>query len=115
VSTAEVPGRPLVPGYDWTLTITVSAPSAPFPSGVVLLAHVRDAANPRPLLATLSTGTGEIVRVSDTTVTVTIPGAVSERWAAAVIAFDLARTDTATPQYLGFRCDVPVVQPVTRP
>ncbi len=111
--------RPLILGFPWALTLEATPAEgdpAPFPEGCVLCAQVREKRG-GPVLATLTTDAGALVREDDTTLRVEIPGAVSARWrmgpAVQSVLFDVVRMDTPTPQHCGFIVTVPVERAVT--
>jgi hypothetical protein len=115
MSTTEFPGRPIVIGYPWSLDITVTGGGAVFPSGCQLESHVRRRITDETPLTELTTGNGGLTRIDDDTVRVRIDDAATSTFATGTVVFDIARTDGADPQYLGFRVTVPVVTSVTRP
>jgi hypothetical protein len=102
----------LVAGYEWSQEFELAPAAVYFPVGCALRAQVRESVG-GTLLATLSSVSGTLVRVSDTMVRVIIPaGALADRRLSMVV-FDLARTDVAPDRHYGFIVTVPVVQPVT--
>ena len=107
-------GKPIMAGYAWTQAINMTADAPPFPVGVELTAHVRKRVADANPLVTLSTGAQTITRVDDNNIALTIPGADSLGWKQGSVFIDVARTDTDPAEYVGFRLEVPVSQPVTR-
>lgn len=107
-------GSAIVAGYDWSATVTMTADAVPFPAGVELVAHVRRKVADAAILATLSTLAQTITRISDTAITLTIPGAASAEWKPGSVFLDLVRVDADPDIHLGFRLEIPVVMPVTR-
>ena len=105
-------GPAIVAGYNWSLRIV--ADTAAFPSGVAITGHVRRKIADAAPLVTLSTAAGQIVRVDDFRIDITIPGAASREWAPGDVVMDFVRTDVDPDAYLGFRLTVPVTIPVTR-
>jgi hypothetical protein len=112
VTTTTQDGKAITAGFPWSIRVTMS--EIAFPSGAVLVGHVRRRVDDTAILAELSTANGRIARVDDYSVDVSIPGSVSDEWAPGTVTFDIARTDLDPDQYLGFRITVPVLLPVTR-
>lgn len=105
-------GPAIVAGYNWSLRI--EADTAAFPVGVAITGHVRRKVGDAAPLATLSTATGEIVRVDDRHIDITIDGDASKEWKPGTVVMDFVRTDVDPDAYLGFKLTVPVELPVTR-
>ena len=112
MTTTVQAGPAVVAGYNWSLRI--EANSAAFPAGVAITGQVRRKVGDATILATLTTAGGQIVRVDDTHIDISIPGATSKDWAAGNVVMDFVRTDVNPDSYLGFILTVPVVMPVTR-
>lgn len=114
MSTTQQPGVPIVIGTVWRQRLTLTALAVPFPVGVVLIGQMRRRTPDTAALATLRTADATIARVSDATVDLTLSAAVTATLAPGTVVFDMIRTDTSEPLYLGFRLTIPVLQPVTR-
>lgn len=118
---ANVPGRIIEKGYPWSVRLKIATTPGLFPAGVELTGHVKAKRGDASPLAVLTTEGGQIVRVSDTEVDITIPGdvtgtfpvAANAQGPLATVTMDFVRTDTAEPEHLQFALTVPVQQPVT--
>lgn len=107
-------GPPVYPGYHWSARINADVTPVLFPAGVALVAHVRIQPG-APLLATLTTANGGVVRVSDTEIDLILTEAQTAALPAGFISIDVARTDLTHWQFLGFMLSVPVIPTVTEP
>jgi hypothetical protein len=109
-------GNAIVAGYSWTITVKYERVPAAFPDGIQLTAQVRPKPKSTTLLATLTLADGDIVRVDDDNITVTIGGDVSEAWINEydIVYLDVVRTDADPDEHYGFQLGVPVIVPVTR-
>lgn len=112
MSTTTTQGKAIVAGYEWRQRLRLS--SAYFPNTATFTAQVRANAKDSTILATMTTAGDAVEWVDARTIDVVIAGATSANWRTASVTFDVVRTDTATPQHLGFSITVPVVQPVTK-
>jgi len=113
---AQVPGPVIQQGYRFAMRLEVVTTPGLFPSGVALTAHVKAKRTDAAPLVVLSTGTGELVRVSDTVLDVVIPASATADFPVtkdATVIMDFVRTDTDEPQPLAFSVQVPVILPVT--
>lgn len=112
MSVSMVDGPIIQIGYEYEISITASA--AIFPAGCALAAHGRQRVQSAAPDVALDTGSGSIVVVSDTEITLKIAAADTEKLQVGTLALDVARTDVNPSSYLGFRLDIPVQLPVTR-
>ncbi|WP_396216378.1 hypothetical protein [Gemmatimonas sp.] len=106
--------RPIISGYEWRQRIRVVASPALFPVGCALTAQVRSTRQSPQVLTELTTANSKITRIDDNTIELLIPSSDSLDWQLREVVMDCVRTDTPTPQHLGFRLRVRVAQPVTR-
>ena len=104
--------RALIPGFDWELVFKLYPAGTYFPVGCALRAEVRESPGATVLTA-LTTASGTLTRVSDSSVRVKIPALTSKPWLQREVSFDLIRTDVTPDSHYGFRVDIPVVQPIT--
>lgn len=114
MTTSVVEGRVIAIGYEWRQRIEIVSTPGLFPSGCALTAHVRATRVSTAILATLTTGNGGIVRISDTAVEMVISPAQTAAMAPGRVVFDVVRTDPTPDQHLGFALTVPVIMSVTR-
>lgn len=118
MGTETFPGRALMLGYDWTiqLELTPEVLNDPpyFPAGTEVVAHVRYRTKDTNPLTTLSTFNQKITRVSDSTISITIPGVDSVNWTPGEVVMDLARVDDDPDTYVGVKLTIPTKLPVTR-
>lgn len=120
---AQVPGPVIERGYPFSIRLSIATTPGLFPEGAAITGHVKAKRTDTTPLAVLSTGTGELVRVSDTVLDLTIPGDVTSTFpvasagapALATVIMDFVRTDLADLQHLHFSLQVPVMVPVTLP
>lgn len=104
-------GPAIAIGYQWSLQIEADA--ALFPTGSQFTAHVRQTVS-GALLATLTTGGGQLQRISDTVLQITIPSTDTVGFAEGSVFLDVVRTDVNPDQHMGFILEVQTKQPVTR-
>ena len=110
VSVSEGPA--IVAGYEYKLRL--EADSQVFPEGCSLTAHVRARVSDNTVIATLSTGNGGLIRISDTVVEITISAAATSNLPPGSVVMDMVRTDLEPDRHLNFTLEIPVVRPVTR-
>jgi len=107
----EIRGQALVFGYDFKMRLNATADI--FPAGIAMTAHVR-AEIDGPILATLSTANGKLVRAGNRDLDITISGTDSVNWTAPSIILDIVRTDTTPDEYLGIVLTITTSKAVTR-
>ena len=107
--------QPIAIGYEWRVRIAIPSDPPPFPAGAAVKAEVRAKRTDTTAKATLTTAGGGVVIVDETTIEIVIGAAATAAMTPGTVSIDFARTDTATPAYLGIALTVPVMQPVTRP
>jgi len=116
MSKSEFETYPIRVGYDWGVTFTDPKPDTEnpaFPDGATYTAHVKQDPNATNPIGVLTTGTGEIVRVDDSNLSITIPAAVTELLTAGSLAyFDIVRTDGGL-EHLNIELGVPVKGAIT--
>jgi hypothetical protein len=105
-------GPAIVAGYEYRLRIEADAPI--FPAGCALAAQVRAKVSDSAVIATLTTSSGGILRVSDTILDITIPAAATANLQPGSVFTDMVRTDVNPDQHLNFTLEIPVIRPVTR-
>lgn len=111
----SVEGPEIVIGYPWSIDLYVEARGVVlFPSGVALKAEVRRQAD-GPLLASLTTANGGLVRISDASVRIAIAATDTAAMQTGMVSLDLVRTDVSPVAYVGVRLTIPVAAPITRP
>ncbi|MBD9511648.1 hypothetical protein IB265_33370 [Ensifer sp. ENS10] len=107
-------GKAIQTGCEWRLKIkVVSTALAAFPSTAKFTAQVRVDAD-SPVLATLTTQAGNIIRVDDTSIEIVLPGSISAEWSSGKVVMDVVRTDLTDKIHLGFDLEIPVKRSVTR-
>lgn len=102
----------LIAGYQWSQRFEVTrADGTPiFTSSTTWTAPVRADPN-QPVLTTLTSANGQILRVDDDTIDIVISGTLSASWGDySTIYLDLIRTDTDPDQHIGVRISIPVVK-----
>lgn len=104
---------PIVKGFPWRLRLTATATPALFPEGVALISQVRQAKGDSTVLHTFRTDDESLVRIDDDTIDIVLACEVTVNWTARSVTFDLVRTDTTEPQFLGITVTVPVMSSVT--
>ncbi len=111
--TASVADGPaIVAGYEYRLQLEADGPV--FPVGCALSAQVRGKVSDSTVIATLTTGNGGLVRISDTVVEITIPPAATVNLPPGSVVMDMVRTDLEPDRHLNFTLEIPVIRPVTR-
>ena len=105
-------GPAIVAGYEYKLQLEADSPV--FPEGCSLTAQVRAKVSDNTVIATLSTGNGGLVRISDTVVEITISAAATSNLPPGSVVMDMVRTDLEPDRHLNFTLEIPVVRPVTR-
>lgn len=113
MSTKKFTYKPIYTGYEWKLRLQLNATPALFPAGVKLRAQVRVSPDDAKPLTTLTVDDGQILRVDDNTIQITIPETASNKWEEGSVMFDLVRTDVEPDQHLGVRVTVQVKKSVT--
>ncbi len=112
MSVEVLDGPAIVAGYEYRLQIEASSPV--FPDGCALVSQVRTKASATDIVATLSTGNGGLVRISDTILELVIPGAATAALPAGSVVADVVRTDLDPDRHLQFNLEIPVIRPITR-
>ncbi|MDR3502866.1 MAG: hypothetical protein P4L79_09810 [Legionella sp.] len=108
-----VDGNSIVPGYPWTLTLSIQANTPYFSNTATYFSYVKQTSDYSTVLAKLSTANGNFVAVDTQNLIVTIPGTLTANLNVSQIVFDLIRTDVSPHAYVGLKLTVPVEQPVT--
>lgn len=108
----EISGKAIIIGYDYTVRLT--ADTALFPSGASLTAQIRTSEDSETILATLTSGAGELVRFSDTVIDIYIPGTKSATWVAGRVLMDIVNTTPNPDQYVGLKLTFIAEKPITR-
>lgn len=102
----------IVAGYEYR--VQIEAEGQLFPVGCDLVSHVRTKTSATDIVTTLSTGNGGLVRLSDTTLELVIPGPATAALPAGSVVADIVRTDLDPDRHLQFTLEIPVLRPVTR-
>lgn len=105
-------GPAIIIGYEYRLQIEAGADL--FPAEAQLTGQLRSKVSAASVLATLSTGSGGIRRISAYTLELVIPPAITATLSPGSAVLDLVRTDLTPPRHLAFLLEIPVVRPVTR-
>lgn len=108
----EISGKAIMIGYDYTVRLTVD--TALFPAGAALTAQIRASEDSEIILATLTSGANELLRVSDTVIDISIPGTKSATWTAGRVLMDIVNTTPNPDQYVGLKLTFIVEKPITR-
>lgn len=112
-----VEGPEIEIGYVWTLEIELTVDEGepvPFPDGVQLTSHVRGELDDPDPLVVLTLATGEIERIDDNNIRITIPEAGSSLLSPGTVFIDLTRTDVDPLGRYDMRLEVPASLPATR-
>lgn len=115
-----------VKGFNSEVEVAIDGPSL-VPNTATYTAHVREEILADQILATLTTAASTIVWISSTANVNPEPGfeyktilrfkfdaATTKDWKPSTVVMDVARTDLALPEYLGFRLTITFDTPVTR-
>ena len=105
-------GPAILIGYDYR--VRLEADVAVFAEGASFIAQVRLKPSSPDVAAVLSSTTGEIERVSDTSIDLHIPATSTNGMAPGSVVLDVVRDDLNPPLHLGFSLKIPVQLPVTR-
>lgn len=105
-------GPAILVGYPWRLQIETSSPL--FPEGAELRAQIRARASSETVLGEITTLSGEIARLGDRLIELTIAPEITGALPPGSCVFDMVRTDCSPPLHLGFSLEVPVLTPITR-
>lgn len=117
MSKSEFETYPVRVGYDWSITFTDPKPdedNPTFPVDATYTAHVKQDRSETVPLGTLTTSGGEITRVDDSNLGVTIPASVTNVLIEGqLVYFDLVRTDGTSPEHMNIEVGVPVKGAIT--
>jgi hypothetical protein len=115
-----------VKGFNSEVEVAIDGPSL-VPNTATYTAHVREEVLADAILTTLTTAAATIVWVSSvanpspqvgfeykTILRFKFGAATTKNWNQNTVVMDVARTDLALPQYLGFRLTITFDTPVTR-
>jgi hypothetical protein len=105
-------GPAIVAGYEYRLQLEADSPV--FPAGCTLAAQVRAKVSDNSVIATLTTASGGLARISDTVVEIAIPAAATANLPPGSVVMDMVRTDLEPDRHLNFTLEIPVIRPVTR-
>ena len=112
MSVSVVDGPAIIIGYEYRLQIEAEADL--FPEEVRLTGQLRAKVSASAPAATLTSGNGGIVRLSDRVVELVVPSAATSQLVPGTAVLDLVRTDLVPPRHLAFILEIPVIRPVTR-
>lgn len=107
-----VTGPAVLVGYEYA--VQIAADAAIFIPTATFAAQLRSRLSEPEPLATLSTATGTLIRISDTVLEIRISAMTTAQMAPGSVLLDVVRTDLTPPQHLGFQLEIPVALPVTR-
>lgn len=115
-----------IKGFNSEVEVAIDGPSL-VPNTATYTAHVREEVLADAILTTLTTVAGSVVWVSSvanvapepgfeykTILRFKFAGAATKNWTPSTVVMDVARTDVAPPEYLGFRLTIDFGTPVTR-
>jgi len=105
-------GPAILPGYPYKLQLELSA--GLIAEGASFTGQLRSAVSSETVLTTLTSGAGELIRISDAVLEIRIGALDTAQMSEGSVVLDIVRTDLEPPAHLGVFLQIPVMRPVTR-
>jgi len=108
-----IDGLSITPGYPWSLSLTTSNNNVSFPANSTYIASIKQTEDYSTILGTLSSANGNFSVLSNNNLLISMSGNTTSNLIGSQVVFDLVRTDTVSPMYVGIKITVPLMVPIT--